>query len=121
MAALYTTRRFETAWLEAQQAFPFKAQPMTLCAYEVNCEDILDLTDAATLASNGIGQDDLGCAWKDLSSRGIKPASGHGAACCCWYRRNCCPKLRQRRSRGGHQRGVQGLGADPASPGAGDR
>lgn len=34
---LYTSLRFETAWLEAQQAFPFKAQPMTLCAYDVDC------------------------------------------------------------------------------------
>lgn len=25
MPALYTSLRFETAWLEAQQAFPFKA------------------------------------------------------------------------------------------------
>lgn len=48
MPVLYTSRRFETAWLEAQQAFPFKAQPMTLCAYEVDCADILDLTDPET-------------------------------------------------------------------------
>jgi RES domain-containing protein len=75
MPALYTARRFETAWLEAQQAFPFKAQPMTLCAYEVDCEDILNLTDAATLEAHKIAQDDLSCAWKDLSTRGIKPAS----------------------------------------------
>jgi RES domain-containing protein len=33
--ALYASLRFETAWLEAQQAFPFKAQPMTLCGYQV--------------------------------------------------------------------------------------
>jgi RES domain-containing protein len=75
MPALYTARRFETAWLEAQQAFPFKAQPMTLCAYEVDCEDILDLTDEATLAAHEIARDDLACAWKDFSTRGIKPAS----------------------------------------------
>jgi RES domain-containing protein len=71
MPALYTALRFETAWLEAQQAFPFKAQPMTLCAYEVDCEDVLDLTDAATLATNGIDPTDLACPWKDLATRGI--------------------------------------------------
>jgi RES domain-containing protein len=75
MPALYTARRFETAWLEAQQAFPFKAQPMTLCAYEVDCEDVLDLTDTATLAVHGITPADLACPWKDLSTRGIKPPS----------------------------------------------
>ncbi len=73
MPALYTALRFETAWLEAQQAFPFKAQPMTLCAYEVDCEDILDLTDAVTLAEHGIAPADLACPWKDLSTRGIEP------------------------------------------------
>lgn len=75
MPALYTSRRFETAWLEAQQAFPFKAQPMTLCAYKVDCEGVLDLTDAATLAAYGITPADLACPWKDLSTRGIVPSS----------------------------------------------
>jgi len=75
MPALYTALRFETAWLEAQQAFPFKAQPMTLCAYEVDCEDIVDLTDAANLVAHEITPADLACPWKDLSTRGIKPPS----------------------------------------------
>ena len=74
-AALYTSLRFETAWLEAQQAFPFKAQPLTLCAYEVDCEDILDLTDATTLAAHAVAMADLACPWKDLSTRGIEPPS----------------------------------------------
>ncbi len=73
--ALYTSRRFETAWLEAQQAFAFKAQPMTLCAYAVDCEAVLDLTDAAILAGLCIAPDDLACAWKDVSTRGINPPS----------------------------------------------
>jgi RES domain-containing protein len=73
--ALYTALRFETAWLEAQQAFPFKAQPMTLCAYDVDCEDVLDLTDPATLTAHGITPAELACPWKDLSTRGINPPS----------------------------------------------
>jgi RES domain-containing protein len=81
MRALYTSLRFETAWLEAQQAFPFKAQPMTLCAYEVDCEDVLDLTDPATLAARGIAQADLACPWKDLATRGLKPPSWELAEC----------------------------------------
>ena len=75
MPALYTALRFETAWLEAQQAFPFKAQPMTLCAYDVDCEDVLDLTDVNTLTEHGITPEDLACPWKDLSTRGIRPPS----------------------------------------------
>lgn len=72
---LYTSLRLETAWLEAQQAFPFKAQPMTICAYAVDCEDILDLTDAQTLADMGAEAADLACAWEDIADRGGRPPS----------------------------------------------
>jgi RES domain-containing protein len=75
MPALYAALIFETARLDAQQAFPFKAQPMTLCVHEVDCEDILDLTDTATLVAHEITPTDLACPWKDLSTRGIKPPS----------------------------------------------
>ena len=71
--ALYTSRRIETAWLEAQQGFAFKAQPMTLCAYDVDCADVVDLTDAAELARLGIDAADLSCGWEDLISRGQVP------------------------------------------------
>lgn len=43
--ALYTSERFETAWLEAQQGFAYKTQPLTLCTYKVDCGPILDLCD----------------------------------------------------------------------------
>jgi RES domain-containing protein len=75
VAALYTSLRLETAWLEAQQGFPFKAQPMTLCAYEVDCADVVDLTDPAVLADFGVTADHLACPWEDLSARGVRPPS----------------------------------------------
>ena len=59
----------------AAGAFPFKAQPLTLCAYEVECDDVLDLTDQEILTAHGIAPSDLGCAWKDLETRGIRPPS----------------------------------------------
>lgn len=68
-AALYTSLRVETAWLEAQQGFAFKAQPMTMCAYEVDCADLLDLTDHAVCAEHAVTLGDLGCPWEDLASR----------------------------------------------------
>jgi RES domain-containing protein len=71
--ALYTSLRLETAWLEAQQAFPFKAQPMTLVGYRVDCSDMVDLTDPDTRSAVGVTQADLGCAWEDLASRGLTP------------------------------------------------
>jgi RES domain-containing protein len=48
----------ETAWLEAQQGFAFKAQPLTICAYTVDCADIADL-------GNDEGRRDLRVAWND--------------------------------------------------------
>ncbi len=73
--ALYTARRFETAWLEAQQAFPFKAQPLTLCAYDVDCADVLDLTDPSERSAHAVTETDLACAWKDIATRGGTPPS----------------------------------------------
>jgi RES domain-containing protein len=73
--ALYTSLRFETAWLEAQQGFPFKAQPMTICGYEVDCEDIVDLTDPEGRASLGIKLADLKCGWAGMVDRGLVPPS----------------------------------------------
>lgn len=73
--ALYTSRRLETAWLEAQQAFPFKAQPMTICAYAVDCEGVVDLTLPGERARLAVAPDDLACAWEDLASRGREPPS----------------------------------------------
>jgi len=69
MAALYLSLRFETAWAEAQQAFPFKPQPMTLCAYEVNCDRIVDLRDPHVQKQLEIRPELLACAWEDLQSR----------------------------------------------------
>lgn len=72
---LYTSASPETAWLEAQQGFAFKAQPLTLCAYEVNCTDVLDLSDSTVREAVGVTLGDMACAWEDLASRGREPPS----------------------------------------------
>lgn len=75
MPALHTALRLETAWLEAQQGLPFKAQPMTVLAYAVDCDAMADLTDATNLRSLGITPADLACPWEDLADRGVDPPS----------------------------------------------
>jgi RES domain-containing protein len=75
MPALYTSRRMQTAWLEAQQTFPFKAQPLTLCAYETDCEDVADLTDAEGRAALGVTRETLACPWEALADRRETPPS----------------------------------------------
>jgi len=73
--ALTTSRRPETAWLDAQQGFPFKAQPMTICAYEVDCQDVADLTDAGQLLAHAITPADLTGPWEKQARAGRRPAS----------------------------------------------
>jgi RES domain-containing protein len=65
----------ETAWREAQQAFAFKTQPLTICSYDVDCADVADLTDPRTLADLAVDPADLGCVWEDLALRGLEPPS----------------------------------------------
>ncbi len=69
LAALYLSLDPTTAWMEAQQGFPFKPQPLTLVAYQVNCSRIADLNDAALLTYLGSSSDDLACAWEDMASQ----------------------------------------------------
>lgn len=71
--ALYTALSPKTAWTEAQQGFPFKAQPMTLVAYRVDCEQVIDLSKAQVLTDLGIEAGTLACPWEDLASLGEVP------------------------------------------------
>jgi len=73
LAALYTSLDPTTAWMEAQQGLPFKAQPMTLVGYRVACAAIIDLTDPRSLAAFTIDPTDLGCPWEDMAARGLEP------------------------------------------------
>ena len=75
MPALYTSINHETAWIEAQQGFPFKPQPQTICAYQVSCDDLVDLTDPSIRSRIGISISDLACPWEMLVARGIEPPS----------------------------------------------
>ena len=71
--ALYSSLDPMTAWSEAQQAFVFKPQPMTLVAYEVDCTRVADLTHSETLSTLGFTAEDLACAWEDLANRDHTP------------------------------------------------
>lgn len=78
--ALYTSTGVITAMAEAQQGFVRKAQPMTMVAYDVDCEDVIDLTDATTMAAEGITDSDLRCAWLFLAATGQPVPSWLAAA-----------------------------------------
>ncbi len=71
--ALYLSLDPTTAWMEAQQGFPFKPQPMTLIAYQVDCLKIADLNDASIRRAVNCSVRDLACAWEDIASVGSEP------------------------------------------------
>ncbi|MFZ3583121.1 RES family NAD+ phosphorylase [Loktanella sp. DJP18] len=73
--ALYTSLTQQCAWTEAQQGFAFKAQPVTTCAYAVDCDDIEDLCDPDTCKRLGVNATDLSCPWEDIVDRGTIPPS----------------------------------------------
>lgn len=64
----YAALSLETAWLEAQQGFAFKAQPLTICTYRAEFTDILDLTDAGSRDAVQMTLAQLGCAWERLAA-----------------------------------------------------
>jgi RES domain-containing protein len=71
--ALYTALDPKTAWMEAQQGMPFKAQPLTLVGYRVECERVVDLTDPVVRSAIGVTEAILASPWEDLASRGLSP------------------------------------------------
>ena len=74
-AALYTSLTETVALAEYHQGFPRRPQPATLCAYEVDCADIADLTDAATRSALHVQETDLSCPWEWLVGIGQQPPS----------------------------------------------
>jgi RES domain-containing protein len=67
MACFYAALSLETAWLEAQQGFAFKAQPLTLCSYRAELSGVLDLTDPDIREVAEVTLAQLGCAWERLA------------------------------------------------------
>ena len=75
--ALYLSLTPMTAVREASAGFAHRLEPLLLCTYAVDCEDIVDLRDAAGHAEYGIARTDLACAWALDLAEGRQPGS-HG-------------------------------------------
>ena len=73
--ALYLATTTGGAIAEATQGFAFRFHPLTLCSYDVDCEDIVDLSSEAARDEAGIGDDTLACPWAQSLADGKKPAS----------------------------------------------
>lgn len=66
-ACFYAALSLETAWLEAQQGFAFKAQPLTICSYRAELSEILDLTNPDVRDAAQVTLAQLSCAWERLA------------------------------------------------------
>ena len=87
-AALYLALTIDGMFAETSRGFARRLDPLTVCTYDVDCQDVVDLRTDPTRAAAGVDLADMACAWAlDASSRRI-PASwaiaarliGEGAA-----------------------------------------
>jgi hypothetical protein len=74
--ALYLARSVRTAGLEAAHGFKGRVEPLTLCSYDVDVRDVVDLTTAASRSAAGVKTRELNCAWRYDMSIGVDPPLG---------------------------------------------
>lgn len=60
---LYLSLDIMTAVGECTQGFSHRLQPLTMCEYDIDCEDIADLRDEAGRDDHNISWDELACGW----------------------------------------------------------
>jgi len=73
--ALYLGLTIMTAVKEANQGFAHRIDPCVLCSYEVDCDDIVDLTTEEARGEFAIALKDMACAWATAMSDAERPAS----------------------------------------------
>ncbi|MCO6387421.1 RES domain-containing protein [Aliihoeflea sp. 40Bstr573] len=73
--ALYLGLSILTAVKEANQGFAHRIDPCVLCAYDVQCEDIADLTSEQGRQEWSVSLDDMACAWAMALAEGDRPTS----------------------------------------------
>lgn len=73
--ALYLALTLEGMFLEMGHRFAHRFDPLTICSYAVNVEDLVDLRKDTDRAAAGIDFSDISCAWAYDLSNGKRPAS----------------------------------------------
>lgn len=68
--ALYLSVTLETAIGEASQGFSLRFPPLTIVTYDVDCDDVADLTTPAYLKKPGITPAQLAGPWQRLAHEG---------------------------------------------------
>ena len=73
--ALYLALTLSGMFKEMGHGFGHRFDPLTVCAYAVDVEDIVDLREDAGRVAAGVALDDLACPWAYDLTRRRKPAS----------------------------------------------
>ncbi|MER9134356.1 RES domain-containing protein [Mesorhizobium sp. M0768] len=74
--ALYLALTVMTAVKEANQGFAHRINPCVLCSYEVDCDDVADLTMEPARGEFSIAVEHMACAWATALS--METARRHG-------------------------------------------
>lgn len=75
LATLYTSLEIITALKEATHGLPRRMDPLTVCSYEVDCDNIADLASEAGRSKHEIILSDLACPWMLLAGEGKRVPS----------------------------------------------
>ena len=75
LPALYLSLSVNTAFREVSAGFAHRLTPYVLISYDIDCEDVADLSTEAGRADLSVHLDSLACAWGDDLIAGREPAS----------------------------------------------
>lgn len=73
--ALYLALSIEGMFAEMGHGFAHRFDPLTVCSYDVDAEDVVDLRDDAHRKAAGVTMAALGCPWWSEMSAGREPES----------------------------------------------
>lgn len=73
--ALYLGLSIMTAVKEANQGFAHRIDPCVLCSYEIDCEEVADLTTERGRRKHSVELDEMAWAWATALADGDRPAS----------------------------------------------
>lgn len=73
--ALYLGLSIMTAVKEANQGFAHRIDPCVLCSYEIDCEDVADLTTEQGRGEFSVTLEEMACAWAMALAKSDRPES----------------------------------------------
>lgn len=73
--ALYLALTVEGMFLEMGHGFAHRFDPLTICSYDVDVDDLVDLRADKGSAAAGVALADMACAWAYDRAAGRRPAS----------------------------------------------